>query len=99
MSTLGYGFIITTFLAYILQQLAERLGEDVLVLKPWRYLMLITSLCTLIAAVAFYFLFPDNPTTAKFLTDEEKVQVVRRLQTNRTGIENKKWKWNQCVLL
>ena len=97
MQSTGYGFVITSFLAYILQQRAEWQGDGPIYFKPWRYLMLITSICTLLVAAAFAILFPDNPTTARFLTDEEKVQVVRRLQTNKAGIENKQWKWKQWV--
>jgi hypothetical protein len=44
---------------------------------------------------------PDSPTTARFLSHEEKVLVVERLRANNTGTETKVWKWKQareCLL-
>jgi hypothetical protein len=44
---------------------------------------------------------PDSPTTARFLTLEEKILVVERLRANNTGTETKRWKWEQvreCLL-
>ncbi|KAM5466908.1 hypothetical protein MferCBS49748_004271 [Microsporum ferrugineum] len=40
---------------------------------------------------------PNSPMDARFLTDEEKYHAVRRLAENKTGIVNKRWKWNQVV--
>ena len=33
--------------------------------------------------------------TAKFLTEEEKLKVVKRVQENQNGIETKVWKKEQ----
>lgn len=44
------------------------------------------------------FLFPDNPQTAWFLTPEEKILAVKRIKSNNSGIENKTFKKEQCVL-
>ncbi|OAL65527.1 hypothetical protein A7C99_2624 [Trichophyton rubrum] len=45
---------------------------------------------------AFIFL-PNSPMDARFLTDEEKYHAVKRLAENKTGIVNKRWKWNQVT--
>lgn len=45
------------------------------------------------------FYFPDSPTTAHFLTPEERVQAVQRIKINQTGVENKHWKREQLVLI
>lgn len=45
---------------------------------------------------AFIFL-PNSPMDARFLTDEEKYHAVKRLAENKTGIVNKRWKWNQVI--
>lgn len=60
--------------------------------NQWQWLMIATSLITLIPFLAFLLLFPDNPTTARFLTPEERVLAVRRVQSNQNGIETKTWK-------
>lgn len=44
------------------------------------------------------FFFPDSPTTAYFLTAEERVAAVKRIKSNQAGVENKQWKREQCVL-
>jgi len=63
--------------------------------EPWQWLMVITGALTLLTALAFWFLFPDSPTTAWFLTKEERVSAVRRIKENQTGVENKRFKKDQ----
>jgi MFS transporter, ACS family, allantoate permease len=43
------------------------------------------------------FLFPDSPTTAWFLTQEERAKAVLRIKENQTGVENKIFKKDQFV--
>ncbi|KAJ7685465.1 major facilitator superfamily domain-containing protein [Mycena polygramma] len=64
---------------------------------PWQWLMIITGLITLVTAVLFWFLFPDSPTTARFLTVEERILAVERVKVNQAGIENKHWKRPQFI--
>jgi len=66
-------------------------------LEPWQWLMIITGILTLLTAVAFSLFFPDSPTTAWFLTSEERVTAVRRIKVNQTGVENKTFKKEQMV--
>ncbi|OSD00722.1 MFS general substrate transporter [Trametes coccinea BRFM310] len=63
--------------------------------EPWQWLMIITGILTLITAVLYWFLFPDSPTNAWFLTHEERAKAVRRIQENQTGVENKHFKVEQ----
>ncbi|KAF7760061.1 hypothetical protein Agabi119p4_11756 [Agaricus bisporus var. burnettii] len=63
--------------------------------KPWQWLMVITGLMTLLTSISFWLWFPDSPTTAWFLTRDEKVIAIRRLKENQTGVENKKYKKEQ----
>jgi ACS family allantoate permease-like MFS transporter len=39
--------------------------------------------------------FPDSPTNAWFLTPEERIAAVQRIQVNQTGVENKLFKIEQ----
>jgi hypothetical protein len=41
--------------------------------------------------------FPDSPTTARFLTPEERLIAVERIKANQTGVENKHWKRSQFI--
>ncbi|KAF5331217.1 hypothetical protein D9611_013083 [Ephemerocybe angulata] len=45
----------------------------------------------------YSFLFPDSPTTARFLTPEERAQTVQRIKVNQSGVENKRWKREQFI--
>ncbi|QRW18904.1 major facilitator superfamily transporter [Rhizoctonia solani] len=67
--------------------------------KParWQLLMIIYTGLTLIVGVWFLLLFPDSPVKARFLTKDEKVKAVRRIQSNQSGIETKSWKHEQAV--
>ncbi|KAI0337509.1 MFS general substrate transporter [Trametopsis cervina] len=63
--------------------------------EPWQWLMIITGTLTLITAVAYWFLFPDSPTNAWFLTPDERAKAVQRIKENQTGVENKHFKIEQ----
>ncbi|KAF8969716.1 major facilitator superfamily domain-containing protein [Flammula alnicola] len=63
----------------------------------WQWLMIITGVITLVTSVLFWFFFPDSPTTAYFLTPEERAQAVQRIKVNQAGVENKYWKKDQFI--
>ncbi|KAF8350493.1 major facilitator superfamily domain-containing protein [Amanita rubescens] len=64
---------------------------------PWKWLMIIIGLITLVTSVVFWFFFPDSPANAYFLTPEERVLAIRRIKVNQAGVENKHWKKAQFV--
>ena len=45
----------------------------------------------------FLLLFPDSPVKARFLSKDEKIKAVRRIQVNQSGTETKAWKKEQVV--
>lgn len=59
--------------------------------------MIITGLITMVTAVLYWFWFPDSPTTAWFLTHEERAKAILRIKENQTGVENKTFKKEQMV--
>jgi len=63
---------------------------------------LVTSFncCTGLSFMGWYnrFFFPDSPTTAWFLTPEERAKAVLRIKENQTGVENKVFKKEQSVV-
>ncbi|KAI6160252.1 MFS general substrate transporter [Pisolithus thermaeus] len=65
--------------------------------EPWQWYMIITGIITLIFTICFGFLFPDSPTTAWFLTPDERVKAIQRIKENQTGIENKHFKMEQFM--
>lgn len=64
-------------------------------ITSWRWLFIVLGGITVIWAVFVFFYLPDNPGNARWLTDREKIMVVHRVSENKTGIENKVWKWYQ----
>ena len=49
--------------------------------KPgWAWIFIIEGLLTVVAGIASFWIIQDFPDTAKFLTEEERVFVIRRLQ-------------------
>lgn len=64
---------------------------------PWRLFMIVCGFLTLVIGVLFWFLVPDSPLTARFLTEHEKIVAIERLSHQSSGIENKTWKREQFV--
>lgn len=64
-------------------------------LASWKYeFLVIGALCAAWGIIIFFFL-PDSPVTAKYLTEDERVLLLTILKSNQTGIESKKFKWDQ----
>ncbi|KAK0243317.1 major facilitator superfamily domain-containing protein [Armillaria nabsnona] len=66
-------------------------------LQAWQWLMIILGVLTMVTAIIFWFLFPDSPTNAWFLTPEERSSAVQRIKENQTGVENKHFKKEQMI--
>jgi len=64
--------------------------------EPWQWLMIITGALTLITSICYFLFFPDSPSTAWFLTPEEKVVAIQRIRSNKSGTENKHFKKEQA---
>ena len=86
----GFATIISGFLSFAVFHIAPGSHPN-----QWQWLMIIMAIWTLLSAILFYFFFPDNPAQARFLTQKEKIKVVKRIQDNRNGIETKQWKFYQ----
>ncbi|PFH50245.1 hypothetical protein AMATHDRAFT_4153 [Amanita thiersii Skay4041] len=65
--------------------------------KPaWAWIFIIEGLATVIAGVASFWIIQDFPDTARFLSEEERTFVVRRLQGDdqfSAGGEKLRWKY------
>ena len=70
-------------------------GADI---GDWRVLNIIIGGLTLILSVFVFFSYPDNPINASFLTTEEKVWVIRKVQnTSHQSIEQKMFKKHHAI--
>ncbi|CAG8902768.1 unnamed protein product [Penicillium egyptiacum] len=57
-------------------------------LKAWQWLFIIFGIITFLWGVVMLFRLPDSPTTASFLTEEERLIAIERLKANQTGFKN-----------
>ncbi|OTA99692.1 hypothetical protein M426DRAFT_324945 [Hypoxylon sp. CI-4A] len=65
---------------------------------PWKLFMITTGGLTLFLALWAWFRYPNNPAEARFLTLEEKVQVIKRVHgSNQSSIEQKQFKKSQFI--
>ncbi|KAJ4523287.1 hypothetical protein HRR78_000783 [Exophiala dermatitidis] len=64
-------------------------------LPRWMYVFLIFGSISIALGIAAMIFLPDLPSTAKFLTDEEKLIAAKRVSANRQGIKNRHFKMYQ----
>ncbi|KAI1807814.1 putative allantoate permease of the major facilitator superfamily [Daldinia bambusicola] len=84
--------IVTGFISYGL------LWSSSSSVLPWKLFMIITGGLTLLLAVWAWFCYPSNPAEARFLTLEEKVQVIQRVHgSSQSSIEQKQFKKSQLI--
>lgn len=64
----------------------------------WKLFFIIIGGCTFVWTVVIFFIYPNNPTDAIFLSQKEKVWVIRRVQrTTGSSIEQKNFKKRQAI--
>ncbi|KAG0670364.1 hypothetical protein C6P45_002497 [Maudiozyma exigua] len=64
----------------------------------WKLFMIIIGGMTLLTTLVVYYIYPSNPTDAKFLSHKEKVWVIRRVQRDsNSSIEQKRIKRYQVI--
>ncbi|KAH6693357.1 major facilitator superfamily domain-containing protein [Leptodontidium sp. MPI-SDFR-AT-0119] len=57
-------------------------------LATWKLIFLILGAFTIVWGVLFLLVVPDNPATARWLTQEERVVAVQRVVENKTGTKS-----------
>jgi MFS family permease len=92
-SMCGFGQMFGGFVAY---GIAKHVGKDPTAkLAGWQIIFLFLGLLTVVVGIAFYFVLPDSPVSAKFLTPREKGIHAERLRSNEQGIGSNVFKWDQ----
>ncbi|KAI1397545.1 putative pantothenate transporter [Hypoxylon fuscum] len=66
-------------------------------LSGWQWLFLIEAIATIIVGVAVWFLLPDFPQTASWLTDKEKAFIQARLPANAPRAAEQDFKLSEIV--
>lgn len=71
--------------------------KDKLGIDDFQALFLLFGGITLAWSILCWFLIPDSPLTAWFLSKEDRVKAIERVQDNLTGIKNHQVKRYQVV--
>jgi len=63
----------------------------------WRVMFVALGCITIVIGLITLLLLPDTPMTAHFLSEPEKVTLLKHVAVNQTGIQNKKFKPRQIL--
>jgi MFS family permease len=89
---LGFGQIIGGAISHGFQHVAPGAG-----LAGWRVMFVALGCVTVVIGMATLLLIPDTPMQAKWLTDAEKVALLKHVSVNRTGIQSRTFRPRQIV--
>ncbi|KAK5662631.1 hypothetical protein OQA88_8545 [Cercophora sp. LCS_1] len=89
---LGVGQIVGGAISYGFQMVPS---NAVTTLEGWRIMFILLGLVTVVFGALTFRLMPDNPMEAPWLTDREKVALLKRISVNQTGVEDKKVKMSE----
>ncbi|EHY61256.1 hypothetical protein HRR83_008955 [Exophiala dermatitidis] len=64
-------------------------------LEPWQGLFMFHGLIAICWGLFVIYWMPDSPMKAKCFNEEEKRLILERVRTNRTGVQNKKFRIEQ----
>ncbi|CCH42337.1 putative membrane protein [Wickerhamomyces ciferrii] len=87
-SMAGLSVIIGGFLSFGFQHVTTDF-------QSWQIFFLVMGLITVAFGIFTYFILPNNPTSANFLNDDEKIIVLEHIRSNQTGTESKTFKIKQ----
>ena len=89
---LGLGQIIGGIVSYAFQQVHEKAS-----FAGWKIMFVVLGVVTVTIGFATIILLPDSPLKARFLSDAEKVALLKHVAVNQTGIENNRIKVKQIL--
>ncbi|RAO73874.1 uncharacterized protein BHQ10_009886 [Talaromyces amestolkiae] len=64
-------------------------------ISGWRIMFIVLGIVTSIVGAVVFFYIPDTPMKASFLTEVEKVALLKHISENKTGVWNKKFNYKQ----
>lgn len=86
----GLGSLVLSAIAYGLY-----IRKDEYSIEAWKILFIVTGIITIFVGFLIAVWIPDNPSRAIFLSQREKLMVVRRIQDNQQGFGNNHIKKHQ----
>ncbi|KND90632.1 Thiamine pathway transporter THI73 [Tolypocladium ophioglossoides CBS 100239] len=89
---LGLGQIIGGAVSYGFQHVAPGAG-----LAGWRVMFVVLGCMTVVFGLCTFFFLPDTPMKARWLSNTEKVALLKHVSVNQTGIESRTFRPKEIV--
>ncbi|KAH7155982.1 major facilitator superfamily domain-containing protein [Dactylonectria macrodidyma] len=89
---LGLGQIIGGAASYGFQHIGPGAG-----LAGWRIMFVTLGVITVIIGLSTFAFLPDTPMKSRWLSDAEKVALLKHVSVNQTGIESRKFRPKEIV--
>ncbi|KAI9158878.1 Thiamine pathway transporter THI73 [Paramyrothecium foliicola] len=89
---LGLGQIIGGAVSYGFQHMTPGAA-----LAGWRTMFVVLGLITVVIGLATFFFLPDTPMQARWLSDKEKVALLKHVSVNQTGIQSRKFRFKEIL--
>ncbi|OIW32846.1 putative allantoate protein [Coniochaeta ligniaria NRRL 30616] len=89
---LGLGQIVGGLVSYGFQHMGPNAR-----LAGWRTMFLTLGLVTVIVGSSVILFLPDTPMKAKWMSDNEKVALLKHVSVNKTGVENRKFRAKEIL--
>jgi MFS family permease len=89
---LGLGQIVGGAVSYGFQHMGPNAQ-----LAGWRTMFVTLGVLTVVAGAAVILFLPDTPMKARWLSDNEKVALLKHVSVNKTGIENRKFRASEII--
>ncbi|KFY57449.1 hypothetical protein V496_06418 [Pseudogymnoascus sp. VKM F-4515 (FW-2607)] len=88
---LGVGQILGGLVSFAFQHVTNRS------FKSWQAMFVFIGIATALVGIATFFILPDSPMKAKWLSEPEKAALLKHVSVNQTGIQNKHFKVGQAL--
>lgn len=88
---LGIGQIVGGLLSFAFQHVTS------LTFQSWRMMFVVLGCVTVVLGFTAFFLIPDSPSTARFLTGEEKAMIKQHVAQETTGAAGSRFKPKQLL--
>jgi MFS family permease len=88
---LGIGQVIGGLLSFAFQHVTSTSFQG------WRMMFVVLGCVTVVLGVAAFFLIPDSPSTAAFLTEAEKAKIVQHVGYDTKGAVSSRFNSKQIM--
>ncbi|OAQ60344.1 allantoate permease [Pochonia chlamydosporia 170] len=89
---LGFGQIIGGAISYAFQHATSNGG-----IAGWRVMFIVLGAITVLIGLCVILFIPDTPMQAKWLSDTEKVALLKHVSVNQTGVQNTKFRAMEII--